>query len=77
MFGCEQVLNLQHARHVVCTVWLQVASGPQPDNPPTLSPLCTGDLAACEVCSEKTSESNDWLHRLIKGKEIDRNGERG
>lgn len=75
MFTCEHVLHVQYVTHMTL---LQVASGPEPDS----LPLCTtegktGDLAACEVCSTQTSESNNWLHRLIKGRETDRNGERG
>lgn len=74
MLSCEQVLHIQYVAHVVL---LQVASGWRPDG----RFLCTterktGDLAACEVCSTQTSESNNWLHRLIKSRETDRNGER-
>lgn len=76
MFAREQLLN----SCTVCHVHDSATGGrwPRARRPP----LCStgeraGDLAACEVCGAKTSESNNWLHRLIKGREIDRNGRGG
>lgn len=77
MIACEHNC-LVYVQHVTRMTGLQVASGPEArQSPLNTSEGRTGDLAACEVCSAKTSESNNWLHRLIKGREIDRNGRGG
>lgn len=62
----------------MCMIWVQVARGLEPGR------LLSGaenkrqvTLQPVKSAVRNTSESTNWLHWLIKGREIDRNGEEG
>lgn len=72
VFAWEQLLNVQYVECIVCIIRVQVAGGLEPGSllsaqknkrQVTLQPV--------KSAVRNTSESHNWLHRLIKGRETE------
>lgn len=70
MFACEQLLNVCAA----CRVHDSATGGPvapsQAASPSARPERRQVTLQPVKSAARKTSESNNWLHRAIKGREI-------